>query len=1301
MSTLRNKSIIVTFLSLILYFASSGLSKLSTPQQDSSKNATSANLVATISNLSRIKSDLTQDSGEFYRFGDRKIRLLRSLDKIAIRHSAGKGLEIKSRLHNQTMKGINVESELDRERMLVVQTPEVSSLNELQEMMDQLSLGADVNQVLPIYINEESGLEMIPTEQFIIKLAEGYTIEQLKAINNLMGIDTIKPMQGTTNQFILTIPGSTPEGLLSIVELYTQNPAIEWAEPDFLCQIVKSAIIPNDPYYPQQWHLNNIGQSGGTYGADINAPEAWDITVGNSHIVIAIIDDGIDLTHEDLKDNLWNNSEEIPNDGIDNDLNGYIDDTSGWDFCDNDKYPSHSVSDDYHGTMVAGVAAAKGNNNKGVTGTAFGCRVLPLKVLRGNYSSDSIIAEAIRYAAGLAKNGNDRWQGADIINISLGFSESSVVSSALNDAAEKGRNGKGCAIFCASGNEAAGWRKCILAGIPSGTHIFKWEYRKDSVLSKGDDAVWLDSVVFPGGEIETFSNGISTGWSTSGTGTAKWFSDGRHAMTGFSDSESLSVRSGSVGNNESSYLQVTKTVDTGSLMFWVWSSCENYFDGLRFYFDGKLYFDETDISGEPYIRTTVAYPASHPDTIAVGASTDFDYKADYSCYGSDLDFVAPSGGGLGNIWTTDRTGNSGLSTSNYYSFSGTSASSPLAAGVAALMLSKNPNLTAQRIREIMRSSCDKIGSKVYNNGWNEYYGYGRINAKKALDATIIPSVLVCGADSHEALADIQQKLLGTEQFTNVDVLDVHSTTPSLAELQAYDAVLVYSNDAYQNSYSLGNVMADYVDRGGGAVCMMFESGNSKGGNYILQGRWTNEAYYALPRGGHFSGTQATLGAMFDPEHPILQGVTTFDGGSSSYRPSTVGISPGSVKVADWSDGRPLVITKMIGNTRRVDLGFYPVSSDASDKGWTATTDGALLIANALTWVDISQVEELPAKAVCFNPNDGAIEQPLNVILSWSDCVKATSYDVYFGTETNLNEDDFKGNQTETTYNPGILERNTTYYWRIDAKNSDGVTTGDSWYFTTESEPLTPPSKATNPSPSNGATNQSNSTNLSWSDGGNATSYDIYFGIDSTPDSGELKGNQTETTYNPGTLERNKTYYWRIDAKNAAGTTRGDIWSFSTTDAVPTTRFRVVDSSPTSWVARGLKNYTVSPELGWTFVPSKNFDNGIGFVIEGPALPGTSINRWTLNFAAPFRAKLTPGLYTDFQRWPFQNTDRPGLEFTSTGRGDNRASGFFEVLEVTYDTSGNMLTFAADFTHYGEENVSKYAKVEVRYNANTK
>lgn len=136
-------------------------------------------------------------------------------------------------------------------------------------------------------------------------------------------------------------------------------------------------IFPNDPRFNEQWALNNTGQSGGVADADIDAPEAWNFATGGitslgDTIVVAIVDGGCDLNHQDL--NYWINYEEIPSNGIDDDGNGYIDDYRGWNAYDNNgNVPSSS-----HGTHVSGIAAAKGNNGIGVSGVNWNCKVMPI-----------------------------------------------------------------------------------------------------------------------------------------------------------------------------------------------------------------------------------------------------------------------------------------------------------------------------------------------------------------------------------------------------------------------------------------------------------------------------------------------------------------------------------------------------------------------------------------------------------------------------------------------------------------------------------------------------------------------------------------------------------------------------------------------------------------------------------------------------------------------------------------------------------------------------------------------------------
>jgi hypothetical protein len=164
--------------------------------------------------------------------------------------------------------------------------------------------------------------------------------------------------------------------------------------------------------------------------------------------------------------------------------------------------------------------------------------------------------------------------------------------------------------------------------------------------------------------------------------------------------------------------------------------------------------------------------------------------------------------------------------------------------------------------------------------------------------------------------------------------------------------------------------------------------------------------------------------------------------------------------------------------------------------------------------------------------------------SWDAASGATSYQVYSGysnppaywTTTTTNSVSWGGS---------TLPYNTTCYWRIDAVNAAGTTSGTVWKFTTEVGSGSPPGGAYNYSPNNGATDVSTNPTLSWSAGTGATSHDIYFSTDSTVNSSDFKGNQSGTTYNPGTLTAGQTYWWRIDEVNAYGTTPGNVKSFTT------------------------------------------------------------------------------------------------------------------------------------------------------------
>ena len=190
----------------------------------------------------------------------------------------------------------------------------------------------------------------------------------------------------------------------------------------------------------------------------MDAPEAWQITTGSANIVIADIDDAIQRGHPDLSPNVWVNPGEIVGNGVDDDGNGWVDDDRGWDFWDGDNNPTPPTgSSDSHGTATAGVAVAAGNNNLGVAGVAYGCRLMPIRSnIVPSFVPDDV-PSAVYYAAGRKSSGVGTWRGADILTCSWGFDTPlQALEDAFAWASANGRGGKGLPIFIASGNGGTG-----------------------------------------------------------------------------------------------------------------------------------------------------------------------------------------------------------------------------------------------------------------------------------------------------------------------------------------------------------------------------------------------------------------------------------------------------------------------------------------------------------------------------------------------------------------------------------------------------------------------------------------------------------------------------------------------------------------------------------------------------------------------------------------------------------------------------------------------------------------------------
>ncbi len=175
--------------------------------------------------------------------------------------------------------------------------------------------------------------------------------------------------------------------------------------------------IPNDAFFAEQWQYINDGSNGGTIDGDIDADLAWDITTGGvtalgDTIVAAVLDDGIDLNHEDFGDNLWVNHAEIPNNGIDDDNNGYVDDYRGWSIISNDD----NITGGGHGTPVAGIVGAQGNNDIGVSGVNWDVKIM---VIKNNFNTnEAAVLEAYSYAleARIKYNQTNGAEGAFVVS---------------------------------------------------------------------------------------------------------------------------------------------------------------------------------------------------------------------------------------------------------------------------------------------------------------------------------------------------------------------------------------------------------------------------------------------------------------------------------------------------------------------------------------------------------------------------------------------------------------------------------------------------------------------------------------------------------------------------------------------------------------------------------------------------------------------------------------------------------------------------------------------------------------------
>lgn len=577
--------------------------------------------------------------------------------------------------------------------------------------------------------------ETFASRELLVKFVVNASETEKEQARQMVGAELIKEVNTLRLEHWLLPENVNP---LSAIDVIDGLPVVEHAEPNYF---YKPQAIPDDNDFGQLWYLENSGQrihgTIGTPGADISATAAWDIETGSRDVVIAVLDSGVAIDHPDLKNNIWQNPDEIPDNGKDDDGNGFIDDLHGWDFVNNDNNPSDYSKDLYgdgHGTHVAGIIASEGNNGLGTSGVMWQARIMPVQIFdlfeNSPFNATTfVVLEALLYAVE---------NGAKIINCSFGGpSFSRFLFEAYQMAGEND-----ILVVAAAGNDALD---------NDSFFTYPASYALDNIISVAatdqDDALASYSnygansvdVAAPGG-----SGSVSNIYSTTPpprevmfaddfeAPQTRWVSGGEYESwaTVYSEKFNSTVVIDSVNNYHEDEFSYIRTIDPIparnfrglNLQFNIFYALERSYDNLN------IEISEGQSGDYTSINTITGFSVGIERRVIWSNDTDFDDF--YLRFSLDSDENINFDG----VYLDDilLSGIKWQFSGDEYGFkSGTSMATPVVAGVAGLVWSVAPGLSYMEVKDIVMSSVDLIPDLA-----GKVLAGGRVNAEAAVQAAV-------------------------------------------------------------------------------------------------------------------------------------------------------------------------------------------------------------------------------------------------------------------------------------------------------------------------------------------------------------------------------------------------------------------------------------------------------------------------------------------------------------------------------------------------------------------------------------